>query len=349
MNKAYLDFIKYCIHPEMEVPSNANFIDWINFMMFCNRQNVMGIVFDGMDKSNLAIPSNVIYEWLAYYESIKKENRVVNLRLAEVSRFFEEKGLRSCVLKGQANGLMYPKPELRSPGDIDIWVEGPPIDIIRIVVKECPDAHYSIHHVKMKKYQDVVVEVHYRPVYLPNWFKDRKLQRYICKKENEQFCHLEVIDGKPVGTLTDEFNLIFQMLHMYNHFFSSRNNLKQLIDYYYLLKKNRFEYNRSEAVKWFKELHVIKYASGVMWVLKEILGMEKEFLIVEPNENVGKVIIKELMNFGINSGESNLSFVWHQFKGNLRLVGIFPSEVLISPLFLVWHQWWKLKMKLRLR
>lgn len=51
---------------------------------------------------------------------------------------------------------------------------------------------------QMPAFKDASVEVHYRPIYLRNWFVDKKLARYISS--------------------------------MYAHFFSSRNSFKQFID-----------------------------------------------------------------------------------------------------------------------
>ena len=53
-------------------------------------------------------------------------------------------GCRSCVLKGQANASYYPKPELRSSGDIDIWVS--PVDSVGLDEDRKKVAEYVIEH-----------------------------------------------------------------------------------------------------------------------------------------------------------------------------------------------------------
>ena len=346
MSQAYLDFIKYCLHQDSEIPKESEKIGWWGFMTFCNRQNVLGIVLDGMDRSQLSVPSNIVLEWFSYVENIKAQNKLIDKRSVDISRIFKEKGYRSCILKGQANALYYPNPELRSPGDIDIWVEGNEVEIIKIILKDCPDAHYSIHHIKFPVFDDVPIEVHYRPVYMSNWFKNKKLQNFIRNKEIEQFDHQVKLNDSTVGGLTNDFNLVFQMLHMYNHFFTSRNNLKQMIDYYYLLKKSFFEKtDTGEVMDLLDDLGVKRYAAGVMWIQKEVLGIEDNCLLLKPNSKYGRVILSEMLTFGTRAESSNLSLVIHQFVGNMRLIPYFPSEVLINPLFLIWHQWWKFKTR----
>lgn len=343
----YLDFIKYSITQEQAPPESYHQIDWREFLQYCNRQGIIGLIFDGLQRADIRIEQDVLFEWISFAESIKVQNAVVNKRIEQITKFFEEKGFRSCVLKGQANGLMYPKSELRSPGDIDIWVDGGREDIIKMVKSVSPDAHYSIHHIKLPVYKDLSVEVHYRPIYMMNWFTDKKLQRNISNVEERQFSHkIKLGEGK-IGCLTDDFNVVYQLLHMFAHFGSTRNNFKQFLDYFFLLRKGLNPQECKDSVEMIKELGLYKYVTGIMWIMSEVLGLEEKFLIVKPNEKEGKLILKESFYFGTWS-TSKLRSVIEQFMANFRIVTHYPMDVLISPLFLVWHQWWKLKMKISL-
>lgn len=355
MSEPYIYFIRYTIHSGLPVPDGADKIDWADYLGFCNRQGVIGLVFDGLERSGLRIPQMTLFEWIGFAERIKQQNAIVNKRISRVCRFFTEKGCRSVLLKGQANGLMYPKQELRSPGDIDLWCEGKDVDIIKLVLKECPEAQYSLHHIKMPVFDDVSVEVHYRPIFLPNWYKNRKLQKYIDKEQERQFCNAVEIGNTKIGALTSDFDVVYQLLHMWHHFFETRNNFKQMIDYYFLLKKwhtenvtNTDDTDSTELVALLKDLGVLRYAKGMMWVMKEVLGLEEKYLYTEPDEKIGKLILNEAMVYGTFS-QSKLKQVLQQYTGNLRLLRAFPSEVMISPIYLVWHQWWKLKMKWKVK
>lgn len=349
LNKTYIDFIRYAIHSGLPVPEGADRIEWADYLKFCNRQGVIGLVFDGLERSGLRIPQMTIFEWIGFAESIKQQNAIVNKRVSQVCKFFPEKGCRSAILKGQANGLMYPKPELRCPGDIDLWCEGKDIDIIKLVLKKYPGAQYSLHHIKMVVFDDVSVEVHYRPTFLLNWFKDKKLQKYIDKVQEKQFNNMIQLGATEIGALTGDFDVVYQLLHMWHHFFETRNSFKQMIDYYYLLKKcHKENTDTTEIVKLLEEFCVLKYAKGMMWVMKEVLGLEEKYLYTEPDEKIGKLILNETMVYGTFS-QNRLKEVLQQYVGNLRMARYFPSEVLISPLFLVWHQWWKAKTKWMLK
>lgn len=348
MIQAYCDFIKYALDEQKPLPVCFDLIDWREFMTFCLQHGILGVVYAGLERADRRIPQIVLFEWISYVESIKHQNQTVSKRSVSVSKWFEKKGLHSIILKGQANGLMYPQPELRSPGDIDIWVDASRIDIIRMIIKEFPEADYSIHHIKAPLFKDVSVEVHYRPIYMKNWFVDKKLQKYVDTIRNTQFSHQVLIDGQKIGSLTYSFNIIYQLLHMYAHFFSTRNNFKQFIDYYYLLREYRADISINDEIKSvIKDLGVMKYAKGMMWVMKEALGIDEKYLVVEADEKIGKIILRESMHYGTYS-QNKAKKVFQQFIGNIRLATTFPKDVLINPFFLVWHQLWKVKIRRQL-
>lgn len=339
---AYLDFIKYSVNHGDKIPPTLDELDWNDYLQFCNCQGIVGIIFDGIQRADIRVPESVLVKWISLDGLIKRRNLLVNKRIGEIVSFFDNNNARSCILKGQANALMYLKPELRSPGDIDIWVEGEKSDIIRLSETLVPATHFSIHHIKLPVFKDVSVEVHYRPIYLTNWFADRRLQRYINEVKERQFSHHKMLGSNEIGCLTDDFNVVYQLLHMYHHFFETRNNFKQFIDYFFLLKQANVGDIEEDANRRIKQLSIAKYASGIMWIMKEILGLEDSKLLFEPNEKEGKLILKESFYYGTFSTNKIRSII-EQTIANFRITSHYPKEVLISPIFLFWHQWWRLK------
>lgn len=346
-NKAYIDFIKYSIDDKTVIPNSAESIEWYDFLQFCNRQGVIGLVFDAIQKVDLRINKNILFQWLSYAKQIKHQNQILNQRIGQIQRFFEEKKFRTCILKGQANGLMYPKPEVRSPGDIDIWVEGNALGIIKIVRGVVPNASYSLHHIKMPVFKDVSVEVHYRPANMTSRKLDKRLQAYVNEVAGDQFSNRVKLGNLEIRCLTDGFNALYQILHMYGHFFATRNSFKQFVDYYFLLKKGLTDEEKKHCQEMFQQLKIKKYSAGIMWIMTEVLGLEERYVIGEKNEREGRMILGESFKYGTFS-KSTFHPIIEQMIVNVRLVWHYPSEVLNLPIYLVWHQWWKLKMKLTL-
>ena len=139
---------------------------------------------------------------------------------------------------------------------------------------------------------------------------------------------------------------------MYKHFFGTRNNFKQFVDYYYTLKK--LHDNTFSVVETYNiiqerliEFGVFKYATGVMWIMENVLGLGKEYLPILENKVIGQIILSESMKYGTFSNNKLFKVLQMSFR-NFSLVRYFPSEVFSGISFLIWHQLWKIRVKLSL-
>ena len=131
---------------------------------------------------------------------------------------------------------MYPNPYSRTPGDIDIWVEGGDKRIISFVRSISPHEKACYHHIEFPSYKGVEVEVHYRPSFLLCFWNNRKLQKYYERVKEEQFSHRVMLGEQgEIAIPTVEFNIIFQLTHIYSHLMNEGIGLRQLLDYYYVL------------------------------------------------------------------------------------------------------------------
>ena len=131
---------------------------------------------------------------------------------------------------------MYPNPYSRTPGDIDIWVKGEDKRVISFVRSISPHEKACYHHIEFPSYKGVEVEVHYRPSFLLCFWHNRKLQKYYERVKEQQFSHRVMLGEQgEIAIPTAEFNLIFQLTHIYSHLMNEGIGLRQLVDYYYVL------------------------------------------------------------------------------------------------------------------
>ena len=148
---------------------------------------------------------------------------------------------------------------------------------------------------------------------------------------------------------TKEFNIIFQLSHVYNHLLHEGIGLRQVIDYYYLLKSDGgIQSGDIEAD--LQYLGLKRIAGAMMWVLHEILGLEAQYLIVPTDERLGKVFLSEILrggNFGVYNPD-NIKAVtrikknWQRIRRDFRMIMYFPSECLWEPAFRLYHWFWRL-------
>ena len=237
--KIFFDFLRFCIGSAKEIPGSLKEADWKELYAIAKKQCLVGILFDGIKKlpaEHVGMKKELLLQWMAESQMLEKANVRLNDAAIQVSEWFRKKGFRTCILKGQGNALMYPNPYSRTPGDIDIWVEGEDKRVISFVRSISPHEKACYHHIEFPSYKGVEVEVHYRPSFLLCFWHNRKLQKYYERVKEEQFSHRVMLGEQgEIAIPTVEFNLIFQLTHIYAHLMNEGIGLRQLLDYYYVL------------------------------------------------------------------------------------------------------------------
>ena len=237
--KVFFDFLRFCIGSAKEIPGSLKEVDWKELYAIAKKQCLVGVLFDGIKKlpaEHVEMEKELLLRWMAESQMLEKANVRLSDAAIQVSEWFRKKGFRTCILKGQGNALMYPNPYSRTPGDIDIWVEGGDKRVISFVRSISPPEKACYHHIEFPSYKGVEVEVHYRPSFLLCFWHDRKLQKYYERVKEEQFSHRVMLGEQgEIAIPTVEFNLIFQLTHIFSHLMNEGIGLRQLVDYYYVL------------------------------------------------------------------------------------------------------------------
>ena len=237
--KIFFDFLRFCIGSAKDIPSSLKEADWKELYRIAQKQCLVGILFDGilmLPPAEVGMSKDLLLQWMLQCQMLEKANVRLNDAVIQVSEWFRKKEFRTCILKGQGNALMYPNPYSRTPGDIDIWVEGGDKRGISFVRSISPHEKACYHHIEFPSYKGVEVEVHYRPSFLLCFWHNRKLQKYYERVKEEQFSHRVMLGEQgEIAIPTVEFNLIFQLTHIYAHLMNEGIGLRQLVDYYYVL------------------------------------------------------------------------------------------------------------------
>ena len=248
----FFDFLRFCIGSAKEIPGSLKEADWKELYAIAKKQCLVGVLFDGIKKlpaEYVGMKKEILLQWMAESQMLEKANVRLNDAAIQVSEWFRKKGLRTCILKGQGNALLYPNPYSRTPGDIDIWVEGEDKRVISFVRSISPHEKACYHHIEFPSYKGVEVEVHYRPSFLLCFWNNRKLQKYYERVKEEQFSHRVMLGEQgEIAIPTAEFNLIFQLTHIFSHLMNEGIGLRQLVDYYYVLCDFYKVYQKSSKI-----------------------------------------------------------------------------------------------------
>lgn len=356
MNKPLVDlffaFIQVSIGTRERLDHFPSKREWECLYRLAKMQSITGVTFHGLELTVASFhcqAPEIFFEWIGSLQYIRNLNNVQKIRSKEISELFSKAGFRNCILKGQGTATYYQNPDDRQSGDIDIWVEGERNQILSYARTQ----GYSINSIDIKHsdigiFDDVPVEVHFRPSWMYNPATNRRLQRFFHKCVEQQFCNFDSQRGFTRTTV--DFDLVFSMVHIYRHVFSEGIGLRQVMDYFFILK-NSTKAQREEAYKVLKPLGMANFVGGIMWILKISLGMDDDYLLCKPNKKYGTFQLNEILisgNFGMYDNrflriEKTKRFKrgFVQFRRNLHFVRYYPTEVLWSPLWKLWHYCWR--------
>jgi len=265
----------------------------------------------------------LLYEWIGISEQVRSQNSLMNQEAARLTRIYEQVGHKTVILKGQANAMLYTQPWSRQPGDIDIWLDGGRDKVIETLKavgmmednsSKCNGGKgdtISYHHIDLPKNENGVdVEVHFRPSSGNlNPFSNKRLQKYL---EKEIYQDNMMVDlGFRVPNM--KFALVMQLAHIQRHLLSEGVGMRQVIDYYFLLKSD-INKQRDEVSYYLSSFGLNHVAGALMWLLHEKLGLEENFLIAPIDEKRGRMLFRTILDGG-NFGRY---FYEGQDKGTLE-------------------------------
>lgn len=341
-------------------------IDWRQLYNFASRQALLGFCFDGIERMTKefyeelkqnSMGRDLLMTWMGAAQQIRRQNVKVNGVAAKLYSKFREDGLRCCILKGQGNALMYPDPYSRTPGDIDVWVNAS-----REEITEYAKRHFNLeddirfHHLETTM-DGVPVELHFFPCSMNNPIYHARLQKWFRRNADLQCSHIVGLpDGAgDIAIPTTAFNVIYQLTHLYHHFFDEGIGMRQIIDYYCVVNNDELLVIKDALQKELKHLGLWKFAEAVMYVLHEALGLSEEKMIAPMDEKRGKLLLAEILNGG-NFGQHFTRYGHFTQQGmakkyflkiwrNMHFVRYYPAEALSEPIFRTWHFFWRIKNK----
>ena len=236
-------FLRYCLEDKVDLSMVVSNMDWRQLYSFATKQTIIGICFDGIRRLSEEYPEelkknpierDLLMTWMGVSQQIRRQNMKVNGVAAKLYSMLREDGLRCCILKGQGNALMYPNAYSRNPGDIDVWVNAS-----REQITEYAKKHFELgddiryQHIETSV-DGVPVELHFFPCTMNNPIYNARLQKWF-KRNADLQCSNVVSLPDGIGEIaipTTAFNVVYQLCHLYHHFFDEGIGMRQIIDYF---------------------------------------------------------------------------------------------------------------------
>ena len=342
-------------------------------MEMAGEQTVTGLVGDCLIKNGVKLEREDALGLYAKMKVIEKANARVNENLVSFVNFMERKEIDYIIVKGQVAGSLYPNPNARMSGDVDLYFVGDNYTKIKGLVEQRLGKQLSKlsdgKHVEFEV-NNVVFELH------------EKLSRLATRKHQEYWDQMidhailegtdtVTISGKEIKTLSATYNALYIFVHLFYHMTASGVGLRQLCDWAMVLSNNvnvnpnlnpnkKSSLNREDLGGSLKELGYLKAYKAMGAFLVEYLGLPEEqfpFALDEKDKKWVKTIKKNILkrgNFGRSGRKVKNIGVLHSIEtGYLNMVQtltfyrLAPKEVLLR--FTSLGEWFLERFKIKRR
>ena len=245
-------------HPVTILPES---IDWEAMRAMAAEQGLSAIVLDGAqsltDRGALnegrAMDVKLKKQWIgSVIQNFEWKYEEYRKCLGQLARFYNEYGFKLMVVKGYGLGLNYVRPEHRPYGDIDIWAFGKFKEADAALAKELSiPVEKAHHHHTTFSFNGYLVENHYDFLNVHYGHGNEELEK-ILKDLAKDDSHRIEIDGQTIYLPSANLHALFVLRHTMSHFASTGMNLRQVLDWGFLIQKH------GEEIDWPWFLRVLK-------------------------------------------------------------------------------------------
>lgn len=318
--------------------------DWESIKAMAECQGVAAIALDGLNElvSNCDGSFHIgvadewwkifLLKWSGSMLLIEQHNQQQIAVMNHLTYVFSQQNMETMVIKGQANGLMYPKPFHRAPGDIDIYLFGDYAkgnDIARILGADVNEGWYKHSEIL---YKGEIVENHRFFVHTREGKRSKLLQNEL--EEGLNNTEWNTFSQSNVLLPPVQWNAKFLTYHACAHFLTEGLRLKQVLDWAMFLDKEQENVDWAEFYAFCDRYHLRRFTDAMTSICKDYLSVRisnKVITTVSPYKE--RIITSTLFdddyiyNAGESQWKSRLHVVKSMFKYRWKYEEIFQQSV----------------------
>ncbi|MBO4518572.1 MAG: nucleotidyltransferase family protein [Paludibacteraceae bacterium] len=227
----------------------------------------------------------------------------------------EEAGIKAVLLKGAGLAALYPEPQRRTWGDIDIFVGKeqyhPACAALRAAFPKAATFEEELEHYKHYNLdvEDVPIEVHRVTMSLQHPVDERRYERMEREGMEIGDCRL-VIGDLEVRVPEETFNVLFVFLHSWEHAIGGSANVRQLCDLALLLHHYADRIDKERLRRWLKELHLLDVWQLYVYILQHKLGLPAQEALFSVSGLEDERMMRELVigDWSLVNGVQNTEY-----------------------------------------
>ncbi|MBO7562339.1 MAG: nucleotidyltransferase family protein [Bacteroidales bacterium] len=332
--------------------AGLTFEEWIQLKELAARQGVAAIAFDGLNSISQQYGKEVmcpmvspdqwqvfLLEWMAYLFMFEQSNVLQIQVMNDLAKKWREAGFKVMIMKGQANGTLYPHPNHRSKGDIDCYLfenYAKGNEVARQIGAKVDMSWYkhSVISYKGESFENHQFFVHTR---------DGKGGKLL-EKELESLLRVDASEFRELTPWTlmppVQWTALFLTYHACSHFISEGLNLKQVLDWTMFLKKYQNDVDWNVFYKSCDRHHLSRFADVSTAIAVKYLGIKIDNGNIRVDSPYTEKVLKSALyddDYVFGSGKGNWYNRLHLVKNLWTYRWKYRDIYEMSPLRQFWY------------
>lgn len=286
-----------------------NNIAWESLFNISFQQGALGLVINGLQAY---MTNNTTYkpfanettadklkriQWLSNVVAYEKMYAKHEKAMAKLAQLYAQNNIRMMVLKGYGLSLDWPVPNHRPVGDLDIFNFGKWREADAWVAKTCgikvDDEH---EHHTIFNFNGVPIENHYDFINTKAHRDAPKIEARLKVLAEKGVKEIEV-EGTKVYLPSADFNAIFLMRHMGQHFAGEHLNLRQVLDWGFFVRAHHNEVDWKTTIDFLKEIGIYIFFNQINAICVDYLGFSEScFPTIERDKDLEERILMDILH-----------------------------------------------------
>lgn len=333
---------------------------WSEVIGLSEQMQVSELLYDAVSKLGpTQRPDNeTMMRWTARVVETERSNRLYRHQLYSMFDHLTETRVTPIVMKGITLANLYPNPEHRPVGDVDLFV---PLDVQHTYIK-CFEklgaqisSAFDLKHLSLQCL-GMNWELHFRSIRFYSQRTDRRYGILEAEETSRDSLFHETFDNHKVAVFPPILNLVYLTAHLQHHLLVEQANLRQIIDWMFALQHDRTALAIKEQafVNQLKKLGLYRLYRCLGAIAVNYLGLSADSYaglsrLTKLDKKRGEYLLKIILQGRVPGGKpyeprldsdtllKRLGHFAELTKRCFALRGICPRESLATPFGFIYH------------
>lgn len=278
--KLFFTLVRAGLHPDSTPPSFSGITDdeWQSIYRTAVRQGVAGIAWDGLQllaAQGAEAPGRTLkIRWALTVERIEKLYAKQLRVLERLAVFYRGNAIPVMLLKGYGLSRLFPRPEHRPCGDIDLWLYGRQAESDELMRRAWnTDIDREAHHHTTFSIDGVPVENHFDFLNVHSHPSNRTIER-ILKRRAEEPGEEIPLGGAPVQLPSVDFNALFLLRHAAVHFAAQEIGVRYLADWTVFIERCHGEIDWNALLQTARRMNMHRFLNCMNALAIDYMGLD---------------------------------------------------------------------------